>query len=150
MKKHALSLRFRVASLSLPSGCNLGPNSKQPKVTQSAYLTLLSHKCRVSYQIEIIADLERYIDFLYNCEDRMRLMQIAVSGWTWLILTLFWQIWLAGTVRATVVKMCRGCIKGNTRHLLMDAPEFKTMRDWWQQLRTSLNGIPRRIHCAWQ
>ena len=25
-----------------PSGCNLGPNSKHPKVTQSAYLTLLS------------------------------------------------------------------------------------------------------------
>ena len=38
-----MSLRFRVASLTSPSGCNLGPNSKHPKVTQSAYLTLLSH-----------------------------------------------------------------------------------------------------------
>ena len=49
----------------------------------------LNHNCRVSYQIEIIADPKPYINFLYHCENRMRSMQIAVSGWTWLMLTLF-------------------------------------------------------------
>ena len=38
-----MSLRFRVASLSSPSGCNFGPNSKHWSVTRSGILTLLSH-----------------------------------------------------------------------------------------------------------
>ena len=47
------------------------------------------HACRarVSYQLQIIADPEPSINLLYDCENRMRSMQIAVSGWTWLILT---------------------------------------------------------------
>ena len=58
----------------------------------------LNHKCRVSYQIEIIADPKPYINFLCDCENHMRSMQIAVSGWAWPILTIFWQIRPAGTI----------------------------------------------------
>ena len=49
----------------------------------------LNHKCRVSYQIEIIADPKPSINLFYDCENRMRSMQIPVSGWTWLILIFF-------------------------------------------------------------
>jgi len=49
----------------------------------------LNHKCRVSYQVQIIADPEPSINLLYDCETRKRSKQIAVSGWKWLILTLF-------------------------------------------------------------
>ena len=60
-----MSLRFRVASLSSRSEatldiveqklCNLGPNSNHPNVTQSAYLTLLSHICcaDIAYQLVV-------------------------------------------------------------------------------------------------
>ena len=49
----------------------------------------LNQKCRVFYQIEIIADPKQYIYFLYDCENRTRSMQIAVSRWAWLI--WFWH-----------------------------------------------------------
>ena len=39
------------------------------------------HKCRGFYQIEIIVDPEPSINFRYECENRMRSMQIFVAGW---------------------------------------------------------------------
>ena len=39
----------------------------------------LNHKCRVCYQIEIIADPKPYINFLYDCENRMSCFRVVMA-----------------------------------------------------------------------